>query len=50
MPLEELKLIGFYPDPTAPDQPGEVIIPPNGTVNNIDFIADFNTLPDGIRP
>ncbi len=49
-PLEELKLIGFYRDPAMQDQPGNVEMPENGTVNNIDFIADFNTLPDGIRP
>ncbi len=49
-PLEEMKLIGFYRDPADPDKPGEVSLQANQNLFDINFEADFNTLPDGIRP
>jgi hypothetical protein len=49
-PLEELVPIGFYPDILSPKKPGSFIAPDNGIVYDINFIADFNTLPDGIYP
>jgi hypothetical protein len=49
MKWEDIRLVGFYRDPQDPANPGAVAVPPNGTVPGINLVADFNTLPDGIK-
>ncbi len=46
---DELRCIGFYPTPNDPAQPGSFTLPPEGRITGIDFVADFNTLPDGVK-
>jgi hypothetical protein len=46
---ENIRCVGFYPDPVNPTRPGIVSVPPGGTVTGINFVADFATLPDGVK-
>jgi hypothetical protein len=46
---QDIRAIGFYRMPEDPSRPGTVQVDPNGTVSGIDFVADFSTLPDGVR-
>jgi len=47
--LEELLLVGFYRDPQERSRPGKVTVDPGGGVTGINIVADFSTLPDGLR-
>ena len=49
-PFENMKVIGYYRNPATPGQPGQLDLPLNGAAFDININADFNTLPDGIRP
>ena len=46
---EELKLIGFYPSREDPSVPGKFSVSKQGSISGLDFTADFNTLPEGIK-
>jgi len=46
---DKIRAIGFYPASDNPAKPGRLTLPPNGTIANINFVADFNTLPDGVQ-
>jgi hypothetical protein len=46
---KSIRCIGFYPDPANPSRPGAVSVPPEGVASGIDFVADFSTLPEGVR-
>ncbi|MDZ7343221.1 MAG: hypothetical protein ONA90_01775, partial [candidate division KSB1 bacterium] len=45
----DIRAIGFYRDPNNPSRPGALQVGPNGTISGIDFVADFSTLPDGVK-
>ncbi|MFQ5633039.1 MAG: hypothetical protein ACE5I1_30090, partial [bacterium] len=42
--FETIQLVGFYPDVQNPALPGEFILPENGAIPNVDFVADFRNL------
>lgn len=46
---DKIRAIGFYPAANDPSKPGQFTLPPNGTISNINFVADFGTLPDGVK-
>ena len=46
---EKIRCIGFYRAPSDSTKPGEFTLPQNGRITGIDFSADFNTLPDGVK-
>lgn len=47
--LFDIRAIGFYRSPADTTKPGSVSVGSGATASGIDFIADFNTLPDGVR-
>lgn len=46
---KDIRCIGFYPNPGNPLRSGEFSVPKNGTVSEINFVADFSTLPEGVK-
>jgi len=46
---EKIRCIGYYRAPDNPAQPGQFTLPPQGRITGIDFSADFNTLPEGVK-
>jgi hypothetical protein len=42
--FETIRLIGFFPDSRIPAIPGSFIVPENGAVSDVDFVADFGIL------
>ncbi len=46
---DKIRCIGFYPAPNNPQQPGQFTLPPKGGISGINFTADFNTLPEGVK-
>lgn len=46
---KHIRCIGFYPDPANPSRPGELQVAPEKTVEGVNFIIDFSTLPDGVK-
>jgi hypothetical protein len=46
---ENIRCLGFYPDPANASRPGALQIAKEGTANNINFTVDFSTLPDGVK-
>ncbi len=49
LPWDKIRAIGFYPAAGDPARPGRFTLAPNGTLTNINFVADFGTLPDGVQ-
>lgn len=47
IPIEEMKLIGYYA--VGDSVPGELDLVSGQTVPNINFNADYSTLPEGVR-
>jgi len=45
---EDIRLLGYYRNPQDASRPGSVVIPPKGGITDIDFVADFSTLPAGL--
>ena len=45
---DKIRCIGFYRAPDDPAKPGKFTVGPSGRITGINFIADFNTLPDGV--
>ncbi len=48
-PWDKIRCIGYYRAPNNPSQPGQFTLPFQGRITGIDFSADFNTLPDGVK-
>ncbi len=48
-PIDQMKLIGYYQLPGGNGEPGIVDAPEGGEVFGIDFVADYSTLPEGVR-
>lgn len=46
---EDIRCIGYYRSASDPTRPGSITMLPEGPVAGIDFTADFNTLPDGVK-
>ena len=46
---EKIRCIGYYRAPNDPAKPGGFTLPYQGRITGIDFTADFNTLPDGVK-
>ena len=46
---DEIRCIGFYRARNDSTQPGNFTMPPQGRVTGIDFVADFSSLPDGVK-
>jgi hypothetical protein len=46
---QNIRAIGFYRAPGDPSKPGTVQVDPEGTISGIDFVADFSTLPEGVK-
>jgi len=49
IPWDKIRCIGFYPAANDSTMPGSFSLPPEGRITGIDFVADFNTLPDGVK-
>lgn len=49
IPWDKIRCLGFYHAANNPTQPGGFELERNGRVTGIDFSADFNTLPDGVK-
>ena len=47
-PFNKIRPIGFYALPGDPTRPAEIILPENGVQTEVNFVADFRTLPDGV--
>jgi hypothetical protein len=49
--LEDIRAIGIYrcPNDTSRALPNSVEVNPNAAIGNIDFEADFSTLPVGVK-
>jgi hypothetical protein len=45
---DEIRLVGYYRDPRDASRPGTVDLRDAPGVDGINFVADFNTLPDGL--
>jgi hypothetical protein len=46
---DQIRAIGFYPAGDDPSKPGQFTLTPSGAISNINFVADFGTLPDGVQ-
>jgi len=49
IPWDKIRCLGYYRALNNPTQPGEFTLPPQGRITGIDFSADFNTLPEGVK-
>lgn len=47
--LFDIRAIGYYRSPADTTKPGSVTVASGATASDIDFIADFTTLPGGVR-
>lgn len=48
-PIDEMKLIGYYQVPDGSGEPAVVDAPEGGEIFGIDFVADYSSLPEGVR-
>jgi hypothetical protein len=46
---DEIRLLGYYRDLQDPSKPGHIIVPAQGGISDINFTADFTTLPAGLE-
>ncbi len=46
--LEVIRVLGYYRNPQDASLPGNVLLDPKGAVKEINVIADFSTLPEGL--
>lgn len=45
---EDIRLLGYYRNPQDASKPGSVVVSSQGGVSEINFVADFATLPAGL--